>query len=360
MPCDWKPNWQQTRQHFIDWWNRKGLVVGAWQAPPGREPHGPHEWPTIAGPEDYYADPLKRARHAHALMATRHFGADCLPMVRPDIGPGSLALTLGSEPGFSRETVWFKPTMADVADPESLGPLRFDPANRWWQVHEQTLRACVELADGHYMVGCPDLVENIDILAALRDPQTLMFDMLDRPAWVETKVWEINEAYREVYDRIYAIIRQPDGGACFGAFSLWGPGKTAKVQCDASAMFSPAMFRRFVVPALTAQCEYLDYSMFHLDGHECIPHLEHLLAIDALDAIEWTPDPNVPPGGDPHWYDFYRRILQAGKSVQAVGVQIDEIQPLIDAVGPAGLYILTSFADQAQCDACERMLEPYR
>jgi hypothetical protein len=35
------------------------------------------------------------------------------------------------------------------------------------------------------------------------------------------------------------IIKLEDGSSfCLEAFRLWGPGKTAKVQCDMSAMFS--------------------------------------------------------------------------------------------------------------------------
>ena len=67
----------------------------------------------------------------------------------------------------------------------------------------------------------------------------------------------------------------------FGAFGIWAPGKTAKLQCDASAMFSPDMFQRFVVPSLTEQCEWLDYSMYHLDGSQAMCHLDALLGIDA-------------------------------------------------------------------------------
>ena len=44
------------------------------------------------------------------------------------------------------------------------------------------------------------------------------------------------------------------------------------------------MFRRFVVPALTEQCEWLDNSMYHLDGTQCIDKLDPLLAIEALAA----------------------------------------------------------------------------
>lgn len=130
------------------------------------------------------------------------------------------------------------------------------------------------------------------------------------------------------------------GGAVFCAFDLWALGKVAKVQCDFSCMISAAMFREFVGPALTAQCEWLDYSLYHLDGTDAVHHLDALLEIDALDAIEWTPQSGLPGGGSPEWYDLYRRIKAGGKSVQAVGVRPGEVEPLLAAVGPEGMYIL--------------------
>ena len=39
---------------------------------------------------------------------------------------------------------------------------------------------------------------------------------------------------------------------------------------------------------------------------------------------------------------MYRRILDAGKSVQAVGVKPEEVVPLLDAVGGEGMYVMTS------------------
>jgi hypothetical protein len=134
----------------------------------------------------------------------------------------------------------------------------------------------------------------------------------------------------------------------------------AKVQCDASAMFSPAMFERFVVPALTAQCDWLDYSIFHLDGHQCLCHLDHLLSIESLNAIEWTPDPTVPGGGSPEWYPLYRRILDAGKSVQAIGVRPNEVIPLLDAVGGPGMYINFGGADRDTVERLAEQAESYR
>ena len=170
----WKDNWEEAKQHFVDWWDHKGLVVGMWGAPPSRT--GPLE-DTTAPPDaksirDGYIDAELRAQRNHHRLGRQCFPGDVPPISDTDIGPGSLALFLGCEPGFSPETVWFEPCIQDSTTPEDLPPFQFDESNEWWQVTKATLEACVELGRDKYLVGCPDLVENVDILAALRDPQT--------------------------------------------------------------------------------------------------------------------------------------------------------------------------------------------
>ena len=359
MACSWKPNWEQTKSHFIKWWQHEGLVFNTWQAVATDNHHEASDHPGESPDIDFfYTQPEWRSLWNHYLLSRQNFPADVLPVASTDIGPGSLAILMGGDAQLADDTVWFLPCM-DSADPESYPPLRFTPESKWWHITEATLKACAELACGKYTVGCPDLVENIDIVAALRDPQRLLIDMIERPDWVLEKVEETNHVFFDVYNRIYDIIKLEDGSSVFGAFRLWGPGKVAKVQCDTSAMFSPAMFAKFVVPALSRQCEWLDNSMFHLDGHQCIKHLDLLLDIDALDAIEWTPDPQVPTGGDPVWYPMYRKILDAGKSVQAIGVKPDEVEPLLDAVGGKGMYIMTTFETEAHAEQMKKLVAPY-
>lgn len=359
MTCSWKPNWEETKTHFVDWWRHKGLVLGGGPVSAGEVRDAT---PDPGDPPDidfFYTEPEWRAMRSHYTLARQSFPADVLPIAGTDVGPGSLSLYMGGEARLAVETVWYEP-MIDPTDPEAHPPLSFEPESPWWRITEATLAACATRARGKYLVGCPDLVENLDIVAALREPQLLLMDMIERSEWVLEKVDEVNQAFFEAYDRVYDLIKLEDGSSTFGAFRLWAPGKMAKVQCDTSAMFSPRMFERFVVPALTEQCEWLDFSMFHLDGHHCIQHLDLLLAIDALDAIEWTPDPQVPSGGSPAWYALYRKILEAGKSVQAVGVEPEEVLPLLDAVGGDGLYVMTSFESEAQAETLMKVVEPYR
>lgn len=338
----WKDNWESTRTQFEDWWNRKGVLTGSWDFPPLRgEPPEPMARPDGYGnPASLYREPQLRAAWNHYNLSRHAYPQAVLPIADTDIGPGSLCLFLGSTALIEKGTVWFEPCWEAVEDVEDIGPIRFDVSNPWWQITEATLRACVELGQGKYLTGCPDLVENIDTLASLRDSQNLLMDMLESPDWVEQKVREITDAWMEAYQRIYDIIKLDDGSSAFGAFRLWGPGKVAKVQCDASAMFSVDMYRQFVVPELQRQCGWLDHSLYHLDGTQAVRHLDALLEIDSLDAIEWTPQAGIETGGNERWFPMYRRILEAGKSLQVVNVRQHEVEPLLNAIGTEGIYIL--------------------
>ncbi len=213
--------------------------------------HEPAEQPVRpATQEERYCNAAFRAEENHYRLSRSIFPLDVLPTAVTDLGPGSLALLLGSQPRFAEDTVWFQPVFEGDPEPEKLPPLRFDPASPWWRTTEEIIRRSAVLARGKYMVGCPDLVENMDMLSSLRGAQRLLIDLIERPEWVERKIWEINDVWFDVYQRIYDLIKLPDGSSAFGAFYIWGPGKVAKVQCDASVMISPSAYRRFVMPAL--------------------------------------------------------------------------------------------------------------
>ena len=369
----WKADWEQARARHVAWWRREGLVLnvtalrdGASDIVPdphtstyylmsGLDTRAPNDHPQALA--DAWLDPARRARQAERYLGAIYFGGEAFPYFDTHIGPGSLAMFLGAEPNFDTETVWYRSCITDL---ERHPPLRFDPSNPWFLKQQAIVEAGMALSRGRFLVGMPDLVENIDVLASLRDSQTLMVDMVERPTLVRERVAQINQAYFAAFARLFDIIKDPWGGNAFSAFAIWGPGKTGKVQCDAAAMISPAMFDDFVVPALSEQCAWLDYSMFHLDGTQAMPHLESLLAIEALDAIEWTPQAGQPQGGDPKWYGLYRRILDAGKSVQAVSVRPDEVIPLLDAVGARGMYVTVSAESEAEARALVEAVDAYR
>ena len=60
------------------------------------------------------------------------------------------------------------------------------------------------------------------------------------------------------------------------------------------------------------------------------------------------------------WYDLYRRILRAGKSVQAVEVKPEEVVPLLEAVGPEGMFVQVVAPSEAEARALLDEVQPYR
>jgi len=333
----WKPDWDQARQALTAWWEHRGLAlaVTAPKDEPGETPLQPAVDPVAA-----WTDANAFTRRAIYDLSRTYFGGAAFPALWTTIGgPGSLGLFLGAIGRPAPDTLWYEPV---IHDPDTHSALRLDREGAWWKRHFDVLEQATRENRGRYLVGLPDLIENIDTLAQLRDGQTLLMDLLERPDWVKDQIARINQCFFEVYDAMLPYARDSWGGTTYTAFGLWAQGKVAKVQCDFSCMISSKMFQEFVVPSLTEQCAWIDYSMYHLDGTTALHHLDSLLEIEPLDAIQWTPGAGHPGGGSPEWYDIYRRIKAAGKSVQAIDVAPAEIAPLIDAVGPEGMYILVT------------------
>jgi len=350
-PPLWKEDWPAARQALRDWWHGKGLALHV--TAPKEEP-----WENVLPPA-FEADAATRRLDTHYVvqaeryrLARTFFGGVAFPMLNTDIGgPGSLGLFLGAKGHIAETTVWYEPC---IVDPDRHPPLVFDPRNEWWGWHLAVIEAALRASPGCYLVGFPDLIENLDTLAQLRGTEQTLIDLVERPDWVRTRLAEINRAYFDCFTTLWQRLQDPWGGNAFYAFQLWGPGKTAKVQCDFCCMISPVMFRTFVRPALAEQCAWLDYAMYHLDGTQALPQLDNLLSIEGIRAIEWTPQAGLPGGGSPEWYALYRRIKAAGKSVQAVEVLPDEVEPLIEAVGAEGLFILTQADTEREARALLR------
>jgi len=361
----WKSNWQETKKNYTDWWNHKGLVIGTWWA---MTPTDQPRYETVPAPArqetwvEYCTDPVVRAARNHYNLSRAVFPGESLPVSYTDLGPGSLALYCGCEPKIAEDTytVWFVPAFEHVENPETLPPIAFAPDNKWWKLAEDTIRECKKISNDNYLVGIPDLFDALDVLSSLRGAQTMLFDLVERPEWVDQKLKEIHAVWTEVFERMYQLSKLPDGSSCYGPFCLWGPGKTTLMQCDASAMISPEMFARFAVPYLKQQCEKAEYTMYHLDGTQAIVHLDQVLQIERLKAVEWSPQAGLEGPGNPRWFDLYRKILDAGKSVQVCGASPDEIVPVLDAIGGKGVYFVTAFKSEKQAEELLKQVEPYR
>ncbi len=345
MMNTWKPNMEEAKRHYVDWWNHRGVVLNMWEhfqegvaahqditpPPPPRDLH--QKW----------FDPEWRARYLDWYVSHSSLKADILPVANTHLGPGSLAAILGGVFEGGEDTIWIHP------HPNFDPSIPFDPNHPNYLLHQQLLHCCKQRSQGHYYVGMPDLMEGLDVLAALKGTDQVLIDTVLHPEEVERQMQRINDIYFIVFDELYDIIREGDEMA-FCYFSSWAPGKMTKLQSDISTMISEEDYRRFVQPFIREQCQRIDYTLYHLDGVGAIRHLPALLEISELNAIQWTPGVGEPQGGSNKWYDLYRQILDGGKSVMASWVTLDELPDLLDHIGTEGVHLEMDFHNEQEVD----------
>ena len=350
----WKSNLEETKQRYINWWNHKGIILNMWEHfQEGVQPHAEIMPPAPAKDlSQKWFDPQWRAEYLDWYVAHSSLKADILPVANTQLGPGSLAAILGGVFEGGEDTIWIHP------NPDFTDEIVFNPEHPNWILHKELLKACKAKANGHYFVGMPDLMEGLDVLAALKGTDRVLLDTVMQPEILEQQMQQINDIYFKVFDELYDIIREGDEMA-FCYFSSWASGKMSKLQSDISTMISQDDYRRFVQPFIREQCQKIDYTLYHLDGVGAMHHLPALLEIEELNAIQWTPGVGEPQGGSPKWYDLYKKILAGGKSVMACWVTLDELKPLLDHIGADGVHLEMDFHNEKEVEQAMRIVEEY-
>ena len=351
----WKNNLEETKQRYLDWWKGKGVILNMWEHfQEGVTPHANIPLPKPARDNNQkWFDPEWRAEYLDWYVAHSCLKADMLPVANTQLGPGSLAAILGARYEGGDDTIWIHP------DPDYTDNFEFNPNHPNYILHKQLLKECKAKSQGHYYVGMPDLMEGLDVLAAMKGTDKVLLDLAMQPEVVERQMQKINDIYFRVFDELYDIIREGDEMA-FCYFSAWAPGKMTKLQCDISTMISTEDYRRFVQPFIHEQCRKIPYTLYHLDGVGAMHHLPALLEIEELNAIQWTPGVGEPQGGSEKWYELYRKILNAGKSIMACHLTVDEIKPLLNNIGTEGVHLEVDFQNEKEVEEAMKIIESFK
>jgi len=346
----YRPDVDAARDRLTTWWNggdigRPVLLLTAPRSEPIEDVPAlpePAGWTTHYSVSDFdYRVNLSARACIH-----NHYLGEAIPQVAPDLGPNCLALYLGCQGVDGDDTVWFVPF---IDDPEATH-LTFDEDNFYWQFTLRLAREQLRLGRGKFLLSFPDLIEGLDTLAAMRDTQRLLIDLLERPEWVQASLQQITALYFPYYDALYDRIADERGGSYYW---VWAPGRLSKLQCDFSAMISPGMFDEFMMPVLREMTARLDYSIYHWDGPGAIPHHDHLLSLPYLDVLQWTPGAGTNRTTDLRWWPLYHKTIEAGKKMM-IGVEtVEELQTLRREFGPR----LKQFLIQMRAESLEQAQE---
>lgn len=354
--------WSETQKRYLAWWanglyKRPLMKVIAKKPPSGQVP----EPPAPATPTDLYLDIDYLVQRARYFADTHLYMGDTYPDFEVGLGPGTLALYLGSQPDFAWDTVWFKPCMEDIEEDSFFTA---DPEKYWFKKQMGMYREAKRRLGDDFIYTIPDMIENIDILSAMRGAEPLCIDMLDNPDAVKRHIRQIDELYEYYYNIIYDFVKFPDDSSCFSAFRVWGPGRTAKIQCDFAALISPKQFREFVQPSLQRECKFMNNTVFHLDGPQAMKHVPALMEIRELRALQFTCGEMRPDGTNEEWYSVYDQVKAAGKAlwIQVYDGGVDQwmknCDRFIKRYGVCGLYfVFPDFEDEKTAQDIMRKAE---
>jgi hypothetical protein len=182
----------------------------------------------------------------------------------------------------------------------------------------------------------PDLYTGPDLLATLRGPENLCRDLIDDPDFVLAAAGRCQDAFEAMFDEAWGRLRAAGQPCCTAWTPLLHAGSAYPIGCDFANLISPAMFQRSLLPVLERAAGRLDRCLYHFDGQRSLAHLDSILALPRVQAIQWSYGPGEGPSS--RWVDIYRRIQSAGKALQLVCDDLADARAVAAHLRPEGLW----------------------
>ncbi|MBI4559893.1 MAG: hypothetical protein HY706_20070 [Candidatus Hydrogenedentes bacterium] len=304
--------------------------------------------------KDWWFDTDRVVEEAVARVANADFFGDALPYAWPNLGPELFSAFFGMEMDYSADSGWGIPNLANWSQVHSF---RFSGENPYWRKLVQMTDALLAAARGRFYVGITDLHPGGDAIAAFRDPTRLNLDLLERPEEVKALLGTVNQTYFYVYDFFYNKLASA-GQAVASWPGIVSTKKWYVPSNDFSCMISEAAFEEFFLPGIIEECRHLEASIYHLDGPNALRHLDQLLEINELNAIQWVY--GAGHGRATDWLHVYQRCQAAGKGVQILA-EADELDTIMRQLRPEGVWLSVSgIKNRTEAEAVLRQAAKWR
>ncbi len=346
-----KTDWEKTTGRFDKWWARKTgtvLIVADIK----------RSGPIYSDLEELTN--TKTAFHRHlAYLKNGAFFGDAIPDMSAYLGPGSLCTFIGAEPIHRNNTIWYKDrcsTFDEVRENCIQFIEGYDSGKFLW--YDWSLRATEyykAASEGEFMTSMPDLQQNLDILAAVMGADRMFMEIIDYPKKAKELLELLFEVWKKAFNAHHKRIIDNNGYSAYTHYNIMGKGKTSVLQSDISCMMSCDMFDAYEMPFLKKQCRELDNVIYHLDGPGAIRHLDSILTLEKVSAIQWVPGAGRPGNADGCWHHLYDKIAENGKGIY-IFLWLNEIDAFVEKYGDGRLFIRT-FADT--CEEQERLVNKY-
>jgi hypothetical protein len=267
-------------------------------------------------------------------MLRMNWIGDSIPNIRIDFGPTALGTLIGSQFHFESDTTWFTPSISN--DWSNATAWSIDENDKWWRIMCGLVERVAADAAGRYLLCTPAYEASADVVLNLRGTSEFCMDIIDRPQKISQSIDALFPCWQKTLKMLYdTSIRQGTGLTTW--MRIWSNEPFAIVAADVGYMLSPEDFKKVILPSLAREAAKIARAIFHIDGPPMWRHIDALLEIPEIRAIQFTPGagtPSIMP-----YIDIFRKIQSAGRSL-LIFASPNEVMPLCKAIKPEGLAIL--------------------
>lgn len=288
---------------------------------------------------DQYLKEVKSASHL----------AETIPVFFPNLGPEVYSAFYGGEMIYQDVTSYYQPFIVDWDD---MDKLKLNTKSNYWLKLEELTDLAIERCKGKSLVGYTDLHPGLDCAAAWRDPEQFCLDLLLNPDESKVLIDKAVEDFHEIFNYWDKKLKQSGqlsatwiGLPSFGKFHIPG--------ADFGSLISPEMFSELGMPIIRNEVIGMDHVVFHLDGKGVARHIDQILTVPEIRAIQW-----VQGVGDDQpilqWVPFIKKLQRAGKGVM-VDLKPGELEAFMDEVEPKGIFLCISAEEEIQSDIIKKV-----
>lgn len=278
---------------------------------------------------------------------------ETFPVFFCNLGPNIYSAYFGEELFYDDVTAW---TGHSVKSWDDLEKLKFSYDNLYFKKTEELMHTALQMCGSDFLVGYTDLHGGMDCVAGWRNPEDLCIDLYDYENEVKKAVSLADSRFLEVFDRFDDTLKH-NGQLSITWMGIPSFQKLHIPSCDFSSMISPSQFEEFCLPSIKMEIAHMDQNVFHLDGEGVARHLDMILELPEITAIQWVPSPNH-PNGVFAYMDLYKKIQSAGKSL-VLDIEPRELDEFMQNMSPQGLYLCMNVTDGEQQDRILDKLEKW-
>lgn len=234
--------------------------------------------------------------------------------------------------------------------------IRLDDNSPWLKKYIQYTDTLIEVSKGKFPVAAAILIGPTDLSAMIRGHSINITDYIFYPSQARELLEKLGEIIIDITKFIWQKIPLFLNGYFESQYQLWAPGPIIRLQEDAIAVYSPDIYKDFVLPIDIKMASQFEYSFMHLHSTSMFL-LDYILENPYIKCFEVNHDDIEEGLPITKLIPYLSKIQKSNRSLLLRGSFTDEeMKEIIEKLNPAGLYLYIMVKDEKEIDSIKKII----